>query len=309
MRAGSAGVERLVAEIPPATRGRTKLGFLVACALLLFSACAKSTRAPDVAATPGTPVDSATVALWRMDETGGTRAADAGPSRLDAAAGVDTRTVFGRFRGARLFSRSTNSFLYVPYSPLLDLPAALTLEAWIAPNASPRYEDTPIAARWSPQTADRSWLFCIAGSKLPTDLSEGNGPGWHREFIQNMQRGRLMFVFQPEEASAAHAFFSLRAIELQRWTHVAVTYDGQVVRFWVDGQPDGTYATSGRIRTSAAPLLVGNFFDTRLLTDFGGDLRQGPAADSVPWYAFDGAIDELRISSVARTEFPLHGGR
>ena len=98
-------------------------------------------------------------------------------------------------------------------------------------------------------------------------------------------------------------------IELQRWTHVAVTFDGQVVRFFVNGQPDGTFATTGRIRASQAPLLVGNFFDPRLLTDFGGDLRQGPAADTAPWYAFDGGIDELRISRVARTRFPLHGGR
>ena len=102
---------------------------------------------------------------------------------------------------------------------------------------------------------------------------------------------------------------SLSAIELQRWTHVAVTFDGQVVRFFVNGQPDGTFATAGRIRASQAPLLVGNFFDPRFLTDFGGDLRQGPAADAVPWYALDGGIDELRLSRAARTEFPLHGGR
>jgi hypothetical protein len=98
-------------------------------------------------------------------------------------------------------------------------------------------------------------------------------------------------------------------IELQRWTHVAVTFDGQVVSFFVNGQPDGTFATTGRIRTSQAPLLVGNFFDTRFLTDFGGDLRQGPTTDTAPWYAFDGGIDELRISRAARTEFPTHGGR
>ena len=88
-----------------------------------------------------------------------------------------------------------------------------------------------------------------------------------------------------------------------------VTFDGQVVSFFVDGQPDGTFATAGRIRASQAPLLVGNFLDPRFLTDFGGDLRQGPAADAETSYALDGGIDELRLSSVARTEFPLHGGR
>jgi hypothetical protein len=288
---------------------------MIALGLLALAACAKSVKQPDVTAdTPGTPVDSVTVALWRMDETGGVHAADAGRSRLDATAGPDTRTIFGRFRGARLFTRSANSFLHVPYSPLLDLQSALSIEAWVAPNTYTPYEDSPIATRWSPTTAEHSWMFSIVGLDLPASLrpaefGAGTGPAWHREFVRDTDAGRLMFVFQPEDAGAPRAFYSLSTIELQRWTHVAVTFDGQVVRFFVDGQPDGIFATPGRIRASQAPLLVGNFFDPRLLTDFGGDLRQGPTADAVPWYAFDGAIDELRLSRAARTEFRLHGGR
>jgi hypothetical protein len=289
--------------------------FAITLGLLAFAACAKNARKPDVTAdTPGTPADSATVALWRLDETGGTHAADSGPSRLDAVAGPDTRTIFGRFRGARLFTRSANSFLYVPYSPLLDSQAALSLEAWVAPNAYTPYEDSPIATRWSPTTSEHSWMFSIVGTNLPARLrpdefGSGTGPAWHQEFVQGVPAGRLLFVFQPEDAGAPRVFYSLSTIELQRWTHVAVTFDGQVVRFFVNGQPDGTFATAGRIRASQAPLLVGNFFDSRFLTDFGGDLRQGPTTDSVPWYALDGGIDELRLSRSARTEFPLHGGR
>jgi hypothetical protein len=287
----------------------------IALGLLALAACAKNARKPDVTAdAPGTPVDSVTVALWRMDETGGIQAADAGPSRLDAIAGPDTRTIFGRFRGARLFTRSSDSFLFVPYSSLLDSPAALSIEAWVAPNAYTPYEDSPIATRWSPTTAEHSWMFSIVGSNLPARLRPeefgiGTGPAWHQEFVRGVKAGRLLFVFQPEAAGAPRVFSSLSVIELQRWTHVAVTFDGQVVRFFVNGQPDGIFATAGRIRASRAPLLVGNFFDPRFLTDFGGNLRQGSTTDAVPWYALDGGIDELRLSRAARTEFPLHGGR
>jgi hypothetical protein len=294
---------------------RTRSILALAFGLLAFTACAKNVKNPDVAADlPGTPVDSVTVALWRMDETGGTHAADAGPSRLDAIAGPDTRTIFGRFRGARLFTRSANSFLHVPYSPLLDSQSALSIEAWVAPNAYTPYEDSPIATRWSPTTAERSWMFSIVGVNLPARLlpaefGTGTGPAWHQEFVRDVPAGRLLFVFQPGDAGAPRAFYSQSTIELQRWTHVAVTFDGQVVSFFVNGQPDGTFATPGRIRASQVPLLVGNFFDPRFLTDFGGDLRQGPTADAAPWYAFDGGIDELRLSRAARTEFPLHGGR
>jgi hypothetical protein len=299
-----------------AARGHSVRRVLAATlALLALAACAKTGKRPDVTTdAPGTPVDSVTVALWRMDETGGTRSPEAGPGRLDATAGPDTRTIFGRFRGARLFTLSANSFLHVPYSPLLDSQSALTVEAWIAPNSYTAYEDSPIAVRWSPTTGEHSWCFSLVGLGLPANLrpaefGDGPGPAWHQEFLHDAAAGRLMFFFQPAEAGAARAFFSQSTIELQRWTHVAVTFDGQVVRFFVNGQPDGTFATAGRIRASQAPLLVGNLFDARFLTDFGGDLRQGPAAETAPWYAFDGGIDELRLSSVARTEFALHGGR
>jgi len=298
-----------------AHRGACGRVFVVALGLLALAACAKNVKQSDVTADlPGTSVDSVTVALWRMDETGGTHAADAGRSRLDAIAGPDTRTIFGRFRGARLFTRSANSFLHVPYSSPLDSPSALSLEAWIAPNAYAPYEDSPIATRWSPTTAEHSWVFSIVGSNLPARLlpaefGAGIGPAWHQKFMSGIKAGRLLFVFQPEDAGAPRVFSSLSVIELQRWTHVAVTFDGQVVSFFVNGQPDGTFATAGRIRASQAPLLVGNFFDPRFLTDFGGDLRQGPTTDMAPWYAFDGGIDELRLSRAARTEFPLRGGR
>jgi hypothetical protein len=279
-------------------------------AVLALPSCAKAPRAPDVtAARPGVPVDSATVALWHMDDPGGTRAADSGPSRLDAVAGDDTRSIFGRFGSARLFTLSSNSFLYVPPSPVLDLPSAITIEAWVAPNAYSRHEDAVIAARWSPTTTEQSWVFAIVGTNAPVDLNGPLAPGWHRAYVQTAQPGQLMFLFQPEQAGAPRAYFSLSSIELQRWTHVAVTFDGQVVSFWVDGRVDGVFASTGRIRSSQAPLLVGNFFDTRTLTDFGGDLRQAPEADTTPWYALDGGMDELRLSRVARARFPLRAGR
>jgi hypothetical protein len=168
--------------------------------------------------------------------------------------------------------------------------------------------------RWWPQTAEQSWMFCLVGSNLesdfwPADLKPGPGPGWIAPYVQGALEGRLLFVLQPKEAGAPRAFISQSAVELKRWVHVAVSYDGQIVSFWLDGQPDGTYANTGSIRPSQAPLLLGNLFDTRFLTEFGGDLRQQPSADTKPWYTFEGSIDELRISSVARSQFPPRNRR
>jgi len=120
--------------------------------------------------------------------------------------------------------------------------------------------------------------------------------------------GKVMFAFQPEEAGSPRAYFSTRPVELGRWTHVAASYDGRVVRIYLNDQLDAQYASPGRVRESDAPLLIGNSFDPRWLTTFSGDLRVGPAGDATPYYAFIGMIDEVRISSQARTEFPYARG-
>ena len=122
-------------------------------------------------------------------------------------------------------------------------------------------------------------------------------------------RTRLLFAFQPLDANLPQSFLSNEALELERWTHVAVTFDGEVVRLWIDGRLDSQFASRGRIRGTQAPLLIGNYFDVRRLSDFGGNLTLDPGADRNPYYAFQGTIDELRISSVAREDFPTVYGR
>jgi hypothetical protein len=77
------------------------------------------------------------------------------------------------------------------------------------------------------------------------------------------------------------------------------------VRFWINGQLDAQYATRAKIRDGLAPILIGNYFDTRKLSDFEGDLKAGPRITHPPVYSFDGMIDELRISSQARNSFGL----
>jgi len=262
-------------------------------------------------ATPA-PVDSATLLMWRFDETGGPRVADSGPLRIEGRAGVDTRTEFGRLRNARLFTASLESFAYAPYRPVLDPIAGFTVEAWIRPVAFGAYELTPIAGRWTAQPSEQSWLFALVGRGLTPVIAGRPSPGTFASHVAGGGPGRLMFLYQPEDAGPARAYFSSVPVELERWTHVAVSFDGQVVRFYLDGMPDSQHAATGRIRDSRAPLLVGNAFDWRGLSDFGGELRAEGVLDRTPYYAFQGDIDELRLSTVARTEFPharFGGGR
>lgn len=250
----------------------------------------------------GVEADSVTSGLWRMDESVGTRVADAGPFRLDGIAGVDTRTDFGRVGRARTFTASVNSFVLVPHSSVLEAGGAFTIEAWIDPGALGSYEDTPIAARWTPEALQTSWMLSLVGHNSPPPTQPG--PGDHLGLIQFGSAGKLMFAFAPVEAGPLRAFFSNQTIDLDRWTHVAVTYDGQVVRFYLNGELDAQYASPGAVRTSDAPLIIGNYLDPRWLSAFSGDLKVDPSVDQNPYYAFVGLIDDLRISSVARRDFP-----
>jgi hypothetical protein len=251
--------------------------------------------------------DSVTIGLWRMDETVGLDVADAGPFRLGGTAGVDTRTGFGRIGRAREFTRSVNSFVFMPYDPLLEMGDALSVEAWVDPLDYGTYEDTPIAGRWTPEALQSSWLLSILGKNNPQ--ADQLGPGDHTSLLRlGVGAGRVMFVFQPEEAGPARAYYSSRPVERERWTHVAASYDGHIVRIYLNGQLDAQYASPGRVRASEAPLMIGNSMDPRWLTRFSGDLRVGTNADQTAYYAFVGLIDELRISSSARPGFPYARG-
>jgi hypothetical protein len=251
-----------------------------------------------------TAVDSVTVSLWRFDEGTGVRCADSGPARLDLTAGAGTRTGYGRFGGGREFTRVIDSFVYGPYAPALDPGDAMTIEAWVYLNNYGQYEDTPIAARWTQEGNQQSWLFGVVGQKLKPPLAKLASPGFHDQLVLNGGTGQLVFAFQPVEASLPRAFVSTQRVPLQRWTHVAATFDGEVVCFYVDGRLDAQYATAGHIHPTRAPLLVGNYFDVRRLTGFSGELRLDTGGDDNPYYAFEGVIDELRLSNAARKRFP-----
>lgn len=74
-----------------------------------------------------------------------------------------------------------------------------------------------------------------------------------------------------------------------RWTHLALTYDGAAVRLWVNGRLAGAAPASGPITANTLPLVVGAGVDAR-----------GRTVDH-----FTGRIDEVRLSAIARYDAPF----
>jgi hypothetical protein len=75
----------------------------------------------------------------------------------------------------------------------------------------------------------------------------------------------------------------------------------------VNGQLDSQHAASGVPAVADVPLMIGNYFDPPYLTDFSGNLQVESGVDPPFLYPYDGLMDELRISRVARRTFPTAG--
>jgi len=73
-------------------------------------------------------------------------------------------------------------------------------------------------------------------------------------------------------------------LEPGRWYHLAGVFDGRETRLYVDGKLVGSAERSGSRRTNALPLYIGADVDGR----------------GNPTSPFDGRIDEVRLSTVAR---------
>lgn len=280
----------------------------LALGLLLLLGCAGSRdgvlRTPAADSGPPSPsADSVTIALWHLDESGGQRVADAGPYQLDGIAGTDTRTDFGRFRGGRTFTRVPQSFVHVRDNPVLESPRGFTVEAWILAQSQTQHELSVIAARWNGNPNEQSWVLGLVGQRLTYPAVRQESPGWFREVVTGIPTGRVVFGVLPDQAAGARGFGSTSSVPLGRWTHVAATVDGEVAQIFIDGRLDAQYLLVGGIRASVAPLTLGNTYDPRRLTDFGGDLRLDPGPVAEQFYGFDGTLDEVRLSSRARSTF------
>jgi hypothetical protein len=79
------------------------------------------------------------------------------------------------------------------------------------------------------------------------------------------------------------------------WTHLALVYDGRMLRLFVDGDPavESPAGRSGRITPNHLPLYIG----------------ADPDREGSPVAYFEGEIDEVRLSSVARYTAAFEPGR
>jgi concanavalin A-like lectin/glucanase superfamily protein/BACON domain-containing protein len=198
---------------------------------------------------PSTPPNL--IGAWGFDEPSGTNATDASGRGHTGTISGATRTTAGRFGGALSFD-GVNDIVNVADTNALDLTTGMTLEAWIQPTA--------VGSAW------RTVLMKEQPGNLVYSLYAGNGGG-----------GPATHVFTTGDIGIN----GTAATPIGSWTHLAATYDGAVLRLYVNGTQAATRNLTGALRTSTGALRIG-----------GNTIWS-------EWYA--GLIDEVRVYNRALT--------
>ena len=189
------------------------------------------------------------VAAYNFNEGAGSTVTDrTGLGHAGTIAGA-TWTTQGRFGGALTFD-GVNDWVTVADANDLDFTAGMTLEAWVYPTAM----------------GNGSWRTVL--------LKERPG-GETYNLYAHATNVTATYVVRAAEPSVSLDARGPSPLAVNTWTHLAATYDGSMLRLYVNGTQVGT-------RTVAGPLLTSS-----------GVLRLG--GNSVWGEYFSGRLDEIRI--------------
>jgi glucose/arabinose dehydrogenase/chitodextrinase len=214
-------------------------------------------RAVDAAGNLGgySPVASATtasgppggglVAAYGFNEGAGTTVADASGNGNTGTISGATWTGAGRHGGALSFN-GVNALVAIPGSTSLNVSTAMTLSAWIQPTA-----------------AQSGWRTIMQREVDAYFLNASNDTGPLRPSGGGTFNGGVGWIT------------GTTANPVNVWTHVALTYDGAMLRLYVNGAQVASGAQGGSIQTPTTPLRI------------GGNVPYGEY--------FQGLIDEVRV--------------
>ena len=209
-----------------------------------------STSGPVWSLTTVGPARPLPIAAYGFNEGTGTTTGDASGNGRTGALTSTTWTTAGKSGGALSFDGSA-SRVTVADAAALHLSAAMTLEAWVNPSTT----GSPYWQALIYKGLDTYYLATLGDPSVPT--AGGTGAGGPAQ------------VTSPS-ALTAHA-----------WTHLATTYDGAMLRLFVNGIQVASQPATGPLVLSTSPLEI------------GGSLVDGGA--------FTGLIDEVRIYNTALT--------
>jgi glutamine amidotransferase PdxT len=200
-----------------------------------------------------TVFNNSLVAAWGFNENTGTIANDnSGNGNTGTLTNGPTWSSSGKFGAAILFNGSS-SLVNVNDANSLDLTNGMTIEAWINPSNLTGYKT----------------IICKENgtNNLAYALSANNSTSG----TSNQRPDSRIRI-----GSNTRTVTGTTKLPLNTWTHIASTYDGTTMRFYVNGVQVSTFATTGSITATTNPFRIGG--STALGSQY-----------------FTGLIDEVRI--------------
>ncbi len=187
------------------------------------------------------------VAAYSFDE-------GAGATVSDASGSGNTGTITGATWAAGKFGTAlrfngTSALVTVPDAPELRLTTAMTLEAWVNPSA--------VDGTWRDVIYKGRDNYFLEATSSRNGVVAGGG----------IFAGSGVEVYGPS------------TLALNAWSHIALTYDGAMLRLYVNAVEVAALARTGSLLTSTNPLQIGG--------------------DSIFGQYFQGLIDEVRVYNVA----------
>ena len=205
-----------------------------------------------VSATTLAAVGPLPVAAYAFAEGAGSSVADVSGLGNAGSVGSAVWSSQGKFGNALSFD-GVGARVTVPDAPSLRLTTAMTLEAWVFP--------TQVTNAWRDVIYKGDDNYYLMATTTPSSRPMGGG------FFSGVGYGEA---------------FGASALAANTWTHLAATYDGSMVRLYVNGVQVASKAQTGSLRTSANPLQIGG--------------------DGIYGQYFAGRIDEVRVYNVALTQ-------
>lgn len=192
------------------------------------------------------------VAAYAFDELSGGQTSDAGGFGLDAL--VSGATLAPGIFGNALAFDGIDDWLTIADHDALDLTNGMTIEAWVRPQSFDEYNTVVLKERG---TEGLAWSLYAADS---------GGAGLAPSAIIRTTRDHI-------------ARDDGNPLPLNAWSHLATTYDGNLLRLYINGQLVDERSVGGSIATSSSPLRIGG--------------------NAVWGEYFHGLIDEVRIYDLA----------
>jgi chitodextrinase len=195
------------------------------------------------------------VAAYSFNEGSGTTVNDASGNGNNGTISGATWTTAGKYGSALVFN-GRSSRVNINDSASLHLTSGMTLEAWVSASSVPTF-----------------WQDVIYKENDIYFLEAGSGVTNHPPAVG------ASFLANGDQFLAGTS-----ALKLNTWTHLAATYDGATLLFYVNGIQVASRAMTDSLTSSTQPLQI------------GGDAAFGQY--------FKGTIDEVRIynRALAATE-------